>query len=94
MRTLGIDAGRTYAECFQDRHPTGATAPRFDSQFATLARLIGSYRLNLGPLHHPMSARGRIRAAPEERLPAPVLAETLRQHASPTLDRTLSPTDT
>jgi hypothetical protein len=90
MRTLGVDGRRTYPECFQGLHPTAATAPSFDSQFAILARLTGSYRLHLVPLDHPMSARGRILAAPEERLPALVLAETLLQHASLTLDLTLT----
>ena len=94
MRTLGVHGRRTYPECFQGLHPTAATAPSFDSQFAILARLIGNYRLDLVPLNHPMSARGRILAAPEERLPALVLAETLLQHASLTLDLTLIPTDT
>ncbi len=93
MRTLGVDGGRTYAECFQDLHPTAAAALSFDSQFATLARLIGSYRLDLGPLDHPMPARGRIRAAPQERLPALVLAESLLRHSSLTLDLTLIPAD-
>lgn len=93
MRTLGVDGRRTYPECFQGLHPTAATAPSFDSQFAIFARLIGSYHLDLGTLEHPMSARGRILAAPEERLPALVLAETLLQDVSLTLDLTLIRTD-
>ena len=88
IRTIGVDGGTEYDKAFADLNGTSRLSNgqrHFDRQFESFPRVIRRTGVDLAPLGVEAPMRVFIAASPSERLPAGVLANTIRRHAMATL---------